>query len=117
MHDGQMLVLAGGFDGDIEDTAWTITKVKSTSSSDSCSEGLVEPKLKVCCRRDRHKTLVTCKKSNCSNILIMSPDTDIYSIGLPLLSVCDKNIMVQLNPLFKRIKIPTFHCFPPSLAK
>jgi len=28
MPDRQMLVLAGGFDDDIEDTAWTITKVK-----------------------------------------------------------------------------------------
>ncbi len=114
MHDGQMLVLAGGFDGDIEDTAWTITKVKSTSSSDSSSEVLVEPNPNLRCVAEETDTRLWLhvKKPNCSNILIMSTDTDIYNIGLPLLSVCDKNIMVQLNPYYsKELKYLHFTAF------
>ena len=38
------------------------------------------------------------KKNNCTKVLIMSPDTDIYNIGLPLPSISNKNIVVQLNP-------------------
>ncbi len=115
MHDGQMLVLAGGFDGDIEDTAWTITKVKSTSSNDSSSEVLVErnPNLRCVAEETDTRLWLHVKKTNCSNILIMSPDTDIYNIGLPLLSVCDKNVMVQLNPYYsKELKYLHFTAFP-----
>ncbi len=42
----------------------------------------------------------------------MSPDTDIYNIGLPLLSVCNKNIMVQLNHYYsKELKYLHFTAF------
>ncbi len=90
------------------------TKVKSTSSSDSSSEVLVEPNPNLRCVAEETDTRLWLhvKKPNCSNILIMSPDTDIYNIGLPLLSVCDKNIMVQLNPYYsKELKYLHFTAF------
>ena len=41
-------------------------------------------------------------KTNCKTILILSPDTDVYMIGLPLNCMQDKNIIVQISTFNSR---------------
>ena len=40
------------------------------------------------------------KKTECTKILVISPDTDVYHIGLPLVpQSVNKEVLVQINPI------------------
>ena len=71
------LLLAGCFDGDITDTAWFITQ-----------DSTPQPNPVYICNAEETDTRIWlhCRQSECEKILVLSPDTDIYHIGLPLQS-------------------------------
>ena len=39
------------------------------------------------------------RKTKCTQVLILSPDTDVYNIGLPLVPRSGKEVVVQISPL------------------
>ena len=43
-----------------------------------------------------------CKRTECSKILVISPDTDVYFIGLPLKCTKDKEIIMQISEMNSR---------------
>lgn len=109
MRDGQSLLLAGGFEGDIEDTAWTVTKGTTPQPNP----------IYTCAAEETDTRLwLNVKCTSSSKILIMSPDTDIYHIGLPLQSIANKEIIVQLNKYTsKELKYFDFSAFQEVLRK
>ena len=83
----KMLIMAGCYEGDIEDTAWSITR-----------ESNPQPLPVYSCNAEETDTRLWlhCKHTECQKILILSPDTDIYHIGLPLIQR-QKDIMVRIS--------------------
>ena len=71
---GKSLILAGCFEDPINTTAWCIIR-----------DGIPQP-----------NPLLACKQSTSDNILILSPNTDIYHISLPL-NHGTKDIMIRIN--------------------
>ena len=71
------LYIAGGFEGEIEDSAWFVT-----------TEGNLQPNPIYTCNAEETDTLIWAhvNQSTSSKILILSPDTDVYHIGLPLIN-------------------------------
>ena len=70
------LYVAGGFEGEIEDSAWFVT-----------TEGNPQPNPIYTCNAEETDTLIWAhvNQSTSSKILILSPDTGVYHIGLPLI--------------------------------
>ena len=75
MQPGKVLLIAGGFCGSIEDTAWAVT-----------SDRPPYPNPLYTCNSEETDTRMWLhvKQTEQSNILIMSPNTDCYHIGMPL---------------------------------
>ena len=84
---GKSLVLAGCFEDPINTTAWCIIR-----------DGIPQPNSLLTCNAEETDTRLWlhCKQSTSDNILILSPDTDIYHIGLPL-NHGTKYIMIRIN--------------------
>ena len=90
LRHGQKLLVAGCFSGDGEECVWTIypgTGVVPEPSPEYRSNA-EEADFRIW----RHAT-----QSISSQILIYSPDTDVYNIGLPLVGKTDKEYIIQLN--------------------
>lgn len=87
IQPGKVLYLAGCFEGNIEDTAWCITKTNTP-----------QPEPLYTCNAEETDTRVWrhVKITECVRILVMSPDTDVYHIGLPLIHR-QKEIVIQIN--------------------
>ena len=86
IQDGKVLYVAGGFEGSIEDTAWFVS-----------SDNNPQPYPAYTCNAEETDTRLWLhvRKTSSTCVLIMSPDTDIYHIGLPL---SQKDVIVQINP-------------------
>ena len=84
---GKSLILAGCFKDPINTTAWCIIR-----------DGIPQPNPLLTCNAEETDTRLWlhCKQSTSDNILILSPDTDIYHIGLPL-NHGTKYIMIRIN--------------------
>ena len=84
---GKSLILAGCFEDPINTTAWCIIR-----------DGIPQPNPLQTCNAEETDTRLWlhCKQSTSDNILILSPDTDIYHIGLPL-NHGTKYIMIRIN--------------------
>lgn len=85
----QRLIISGCYTGDNGNDAWiirsnTLTPELATEYHTNAEE--------ADCRIWRHAT-----QSQATSILIYSPDTDVYNIGLGLLSLSDKEYIIQLN--------------------
>ena len=89
----QTLYVAGAFDGGITNTTWF---VKYNSSP--------EPEPPLSCNAEETDTRVWLHVTHTSfkKILVVSPDTDVYHIGLPLQCVKEKDILVQVSPISSR---------------
>ena len=74
MQQGQKFNVAGGFDGDIADTAWHVTSGEKAQPDPVYSSNAEETDTRL---------WLHVKKTHLLKILIMSPDTNIYHIGLP----------------------------------
>ena len=86
----QALCVAGAFDGDITDTVWFVRC--------GCR---AQPEPALSCNAEEMDTRLWLHVKG-SNILIISPDTDIYHVGLPLQCVMEKNVFVQVSPISSR---------------
>ena len=75
LQPGKTLILAGCLEGDIQDTAWSITRDSIPQPCPMYTSNAEETDTRI---------WLHCRHSNCNNILILSPDTDIYHIGLTL---------------------------------
>lgn len=93
LTSGTTLYVAGIFDGDVADTAWFV---------DNTNHPQPDPTFK--CRAEETDTRVWlhAKRTKQNNILILSPDTDVYTISLPLVSVFMKDIKVQVSTYHAR---------------
>ena len=88
LKKGQLIVLAGCFSGETQDDAYVITGECSTAEiTQAYKSNAQEGDMHVW----RHATQTRSK-----GILIYSPDTDVYNIGLPLVQSTRKYV-VQIN--------------------
>ena len=87
IQPGKAIIIAGCYEGDIEDTAWVIVR-------DSTPQPI--PIYRSNAEETDTRLWVHCKNTECRRILILSPDTDIYHIGLPLIQG-EKDIMVRIS--------------------
>ena len=85
---GQTLVLAGCFSGEGEDNAWILKagKIPEASSGYQCNAEEADSRIW------RHAT-----QTPYTHILIYSPDTDVYNIGLGVIQETSKQYVIQLN--------------------
>ena len=92
MHENETLYVAGGFDEPITDTAW-YTRVEE-------GRGVKQPDPAGICNAEETDTRIWLHVKNTAykRILVVSPDTDIYHIGLPLQQLC-KEVVVQVSPI------------------
>ena len=88
LYPGQKLVFSGCFSGNAEDTAWVIVKGSLPQPEPIYSSSAQEADMRVW----RHAV-----QSNANHILIYSPDTDVYNIGMTLLQCTPSEIIVQIN--------------------
>ena len=90
LKEGQVIVLAGCFSGETQDDAWVITGGHSIPQpTHAYKSNAQEADMRVW----RHAT-----QTSSQQILIYSPDTDVYNIGLPLVQVqSTRKYVVQIN--------------------
>lgn len=88
LHPDQRLYVAGAFEGEISDTAWFVTDANDPQPDPLFlnNSGETDTRLWLHFKKTRH-----------DYVLVMSPDTDVYIIGLALRSTHDKNVMVQVS--------------------
>lgn len=85
----QLFYVAGGFEGSIEDTAWFVTSENNPQPDPAYSSNAEETDTRL---------WLHVKRTTTTHILVISPDTDIYHIGLPLQHGNQKEIIIQVNP-------------------
>ena len=89
----QRFYTAGAFVEPLTNTSWFVE-----GSQDP------QPDPEYTCNAEETDTMLWlhASKTNCKTILILSPDTDVYMIGLPLNCMQDKNIIVQISTFNSR---------------
>ncbi len=88
LNDSQAVYVSGGFSGDFANKAFKITR----SGFSEC------PELYSSHDEADSRIWLHAHETLCNEILIVSKDTDLYHIGLPILSVnTEKNIYMQLK--------------------
>ena len=87
LQSNMVLYVAGGFEGDIEDTTWFV-------SGQSSPQPL--PLYRSNAEETDTRLWLHVHHSSATNIYIVSPDTDVYHIGLPL-DHGDKHVFIQIN--------------------
>lgn len=90
----QKFYVAGAFAEHIANTSWFV--------EGSCSSPQPDPAFS--CNAEETDTMLWlhAKKTHCSKILVLSPDTDVYMIGLPLQCTREKDIIVQISDMNSR---------------
>ena len=89
LQEDQTLYIAGGFEDEITDTCWYV-QYKTKPQPD--------PRLKSNAEETDTRLWLHVKQSQCTKILVISPDTDIYHIGLPL-NRMNKQVLIQVSPI------------------
>jgi len=87
----QVLYVAGSFSGNLSNTAWFVQGRTGTVQPD--------PEFSSNAEETDTRIWLHATKTNCTRILIMSTDTDVYHIGLPMRCMLDKEIVVQISQL------------------
>jgi hypothetical protein len=84
----QRFVTAGGFNGDLRDTA-RFVRMNTSPQSDPT----------LLCNAEEGDTRIWLHTLNSAGTkkLVLSPDTDVYHIGLPLVTDTDLNVLVRLS--------------------
>ncbi|XP_070574570.1 uncharacterized protein [Ptychodera flava] len=83
---GQSLTVAGGFDNDRRDHAYTVAGGKVSLAENYISNH----------EEADSRVWLHCERTLCTNVVIYSPDTDVYWVGLPLVN-SNKEIYVHLK--------------------
>ena len=106
----QRLIVAGNSNGILRDTAWY---------SDHCNASL--PAFNVFSNAEEADTRVWLHagKSNARKILVFSPDTDTYHIGMTASSVnlITKEVMIQINPTTKPLRLLSLHGLADAVSR
>ncbi len=95
LRANQVLYIAGAFAGEISDTAWYITG----------GRGQPEPDPKYACNAEEADTRLWLHVKNTDHhrVLVITPDTDVYMIGLGLQgSGQTKDVIAQVSPYSSR---------------
>ena len=89
----QKFYVAGAFADHLANTCWF---VEGNSSP--------QPDPVYSCNAEETDTMIWlhAKKTHCNKILVLSPDTEVYMIGLPLQCTQDKDIIVQISDMNSR---------------
>ena len=88
-----MCYVAGAFDGDICDTVWFVHGNSTPQPDPAYTCNAVETDTRL---------WLHVRNTNSQQILICSPDTDIYHIGLPLQCTQEKQVIVQISAINSR---------------
>ncbi len=88
LTESQSLYVAGAFEDEISDTAWFVTSENDPQPDPSFRSNAEETDTRL---------WLHVKKTEYERILVLSPDTDIYMVGLPLNSAHNKSVCVQVN--------------------
>lgn len=93
LSPNQKCIVAGAFDGHIAATAWFVQGRQSP-----------QPDPSYACNAEETDTRIWLhlKQTTADKILVVSPDTDVYHIGLPLQSINRKEVIIQINPINSR---------------
>ena len=89
LHSPQQLVVAGCFSGAAENTAWRITADDLLPQPEPIYRSTAQ---EADIRLWRHAV------NSQAHILVYSPDTDVYNIGLGLIYGLSAEYIIQLNP-------------------
>ena len=89
LQQNQTLYLAGGFDDPFADTCWFVQYTGKPQLDARYNSNAEETDTRL---------WVHVKQTEYTRILILSPDTDIYHIGLPL-NRQSKQVVVQVSPI------------------
>ncbi|XP_066282530.1 uncharacterized protein [Branchiostoma lanceolatum] len=87
LKDNQHFVTAGGFTDDKRDMAFIVSN-HTVNPYPSCRSNHEESDTRV---------WLHAKSTSFKNILIYSPDTDVYHIGMPLIEILGKNVWILLK--------------------
>ena len=90
LHPNQAIVLAGCFSGEREDNAWVILPGDTSIPEPS-------PQYRSTAEEADNRTWRHATQCSGNKVLIYSPDTDVYNIGLALLHGTPKEYAIQLN--------------------
>ena len=88
LSGNQTLYIAGASDDDITDTAWFVRHQ---------SQPQPDPTFTCAAEETDTRLWYHVKKTHSNKILIMSPDTGVYMIGLPLDGTKQKDIILQIS--------------------
>ena len=90
LQGSETLYIAGGFDGTLTDTTWYIQ-----------ANSQRQPHPAYTCNAEETDTRIWLhlKQTECRKILVVSPDTDVYHIGMALESRHGKEVSVQISPI------------------
>ena len=94
LRQGQRFVTAGGFDGDQQHKAFFVTSSSGPQSDESLYMNAEESDLRI---------WLHVMNSTGTKKLVLSPDTDIYHIGLPIVNGTDLECLIRLS-LFNSIE-------------
>ena len=88
LSSNQKFYVAGAFTENLANTTWL---VEGNSSP--------QPDPMFSCNAEEADTMLWlhAKQTQCNQILVLSPDTDVYMIGLPLQCTQDKDIIIQIS--------------------
>ena len=87
----EALHVAGGFDGILTETAWFVQAYGQCQPHSACSRNAEETDTKI---------WLHVKQTECGKILLLSPDTDVYHIGMAFIR--GKQVIVQISPVNSR---------------
>lgn len=93
LRGSQTLYVSGAFSGKIEDTAWYVNYKNEP-----------EPDPNYHCNAEEadSRLWLHARKTKYSRILVITPDTDVYMVGLGLPCARSKEIVAQINPYHTR---------------
>ena len=94
MKANQIFYTAGGFDGDLANTAWYVTGKDRPQPNPLFTSNAEEADIRV---------WVHIQQTQCKQVLLVSPDTDVYNIRLGMCTrMKDKHIVVQVSAINSR---------------
>ena len=91
LRSNQKLYIAGAFENELADTAWYIQHGSKNLQPDPTFNSNAE--------ETDTRIWLHARKTPHNKILVISPDTDVYHIGLPLQCAIQKQVIVQVSPV------------------
>ena len=94
MKANQIFYTTGGFDGDLANTAWYVTEKDRPQPNPLFTSNAEEADTRV---------WVYIQQTQCKQVLLVSPDTDVYNIRLGMCTrMKDKHVVVQVSAIYSR---------------